>query len=215
MNLNNVLEYETKKPQFVLIESNTDGSFLLHHFLSNLLKNNEQSSNIFMLTLAQTKSHYKSVQIKLGNSIALNQHLSDEKLITFDMMESLGELINPNDQNDKIEPILDTILTNLKEKIRQIKNKTNDSNFYVIIDDLSIASLMGASESYLFDFVNKIIQLDERLNLIAYVQSFYSNKYLINDWAHMADLFIKTECLTTGYTKEIDGQVYYFCKITD
>ena len=36
---------------------------------------------------------------------------------------------------------------------------------------------------------------------------FYSNKYFINDLVYMSDYYLKVENLSTGYLKEINGQV--------
>lgn len=219
MNLNNILEFDFKRPEFTLIESSgTDGSFLMHHLLNSILRDASPSLT-FLLTFSQTLSHYKSVQIKLGNSTQLNQALANEKLVHIDQMTQLSQCeleitttsSSNNDENDektRLKRIFDKAIPVIKEKVDAA---SKDESVFVLFDDLSVLNLIGVKDNLVLQFLSKIRLIrDEKMFIGAYCQAFYGNRSFLGDLRHMADLVVKTESLTTGYSKEINGQVNYY-----
>lgn len=202
MNLSNVLEYETRRPEFTLIESKaTDGSFLVHHLLNTIIRDTSAPPSLtFLLTFSQTLSHYKSIQGKLGNSSLVANALSTSTLIPLDLMTRLS-----TSSSDNFASIFDSTLSQMRSKLSK-----ESRNIYVIIDDLSIAWLIGVDNNVILKFLSRIRSLVDSLSLIIYMQSFDANKWLINDLIHMTDLYIRTESLSTGYSKEVDGQVFSY-----
>lgn len=201
MNLENVLEYETRKPQLTVIESkDTDGSFLIHHLLSTLLRKTDQPGVLFLLTLSQTLSHYKSVQAKLGNSTVFGNALNSASLVPIDLMGpiSSAETTHRN--------VFDAVITDMRAKL---ESRSTHQPICVVIDDLSLASLVGLDDLSVLRFLRQIQSLNDhdKSSLIVYAQSFDSNKSLVNDLIHVSDLVVRVERLSTGYSKEIDGQV--------
>lgn len=195
MDINNVLEFDKQNSLFTLVESNTDGSFLVHFFISNCIK--QTSAKTFLITLSQTFSHYKSVQTKLGNLSILNNLITNEKFFSYDLMNK----INENSSTNFFDDVLSKIQTSIQ--------KSSNEKFYVIIDDLSVAQLTGFADNKLLKFITQLQSLSDELHLIVYSQSFYSNKYFINDLVHMSDLYFKVEPLSTGFSKDIQGQVIF------
>lgn len=207
MNLSDVLEFESLRPELTLIESKkTDGSFVLHQILSTILKevdSEPKQSVIVLLTFSQTLIHYKSIQAKLGNSTQWTNAVNGEKLIPIDLVAPLSQF------GADFKGVLDKAFSTIQAKISPILAKTPSTRIYVIIDDLSITSLIGVEETLLLEFLSKIRALKENdsVYVVAYIQSFDSDTWFVNDLVHLADLVVRTESLTTGYSKEIDGQV--------
>jgi hypothetical protein len=209
MDLSSVLEFDTLQPKFTLIESKSgaDGSFLIHHLLSSCLRHQQQQqqqhndSTIFFLTFSQTFSHYKSVQGKLGNSALIVKSLNDQKLVHFDTGTQLANNFYQQESNDKL---LDQISNRIVDFVAN--RNSQDSSYYVIVDDLSIASLVGIKDPSLLRFFNTLNRIDS-LNVIVYAQSFYSNSAFISDLVSISDLYLVSDILSTGYSKEINGQV--------
>lgn len=198
MELNSVIEFDKQNSAFTLIESNTDGSFLVHYLLSSCIR--QSSAKTFLISLSQTFSHFKSVQAKLGNLSQLNSSLTNGNFLNFDLLTKLGTEIYAPKTNvfDEIFCKIQSIVNDCEEKYEK---------FNIIIDDLSIASLTGFTDNNLLEFLTKLQLLSNKVAIIAYIQSFYTNKYFARDLVHLSDLFFKVENLSTGYSKEIDGQV--------
>lgn len=195
MDFSTVIDFEKEKGSFYLVDSNTDGSFFVHYMLSHGIKSN---SNTILITFSQTLGHYKGVQAKLGNSSAFNLNLSTGNLVHFDLLSKLSLAYAENQTK---------ILNDLFEKIELIVKQKEKEEFFLIIDDLSVASLYGIAEQELFTFLSKVQCLSDRVCLMVYVQSMLSTRNFINDLIYMCDFYFKIENLSTGYSKEIDGQV--------
>ena len=71
---------------------------------------------------------------------------------------------------------------------------------------------MGAKDYNLIRFLNKIKMINENVHLVVYFQCLNSNYIFLNELAYTADLFIQVDKLQTGYSKQIDGQVFMFNK---
>lgn len=203
MNLNNVIEYETRRWEFTLVESkSTDGSFLLHHYLSEFLKQSAldpaKSTRTILVTLAQTLGHYKGAQSKLGNSTRMNEALASGQFVHVDLMEPLGD--------STIDPGLNFAAV-FDQAFAQVKSKCDGcARVNVLVDDLSIPGLIGVDDKVTLGFWRKLRLLENLGSMIVYIQLF--DKWFVNDLVHAADLVVRCQNLATGYSKEIDGQVF-------
>lgn len=201
MNLNNILEFKTRRWDFVLIESkSTDGSFILHHLFNEIIRANLSPSSTetnptvtILITFSQTLGHYKGVQSKLGNLTHMNTALGNGQIIHIDLMQAISD-------NPELE--FATVFNQAFEKVRE---KTANKRINLIIDDLSIPSLIGVDAKITLGFIRKLNSLGNLASMIVYVQLF--DRWFVKDLVHMADLFVRIENLNTGYSKEIDGQV--------
>ena len=102
----------------------------------------------------------------------------------------------------------------LNEIINQVTSQLNKAiNYdYLIIDDLTIAYLLTNKKDYrkLYEFIFKIKNNNLNMNIILCMQSFVEDtnlSFLIKDFAYLADIYFKIDQLSTGYSKEIHGQV--------
>ena len=205
--ISNCIDFEQKNPFLTLISSScqSDSSFLIHHFLSLGIRSKKQ---VYFVNLSQTWSHYKSVQSKLGNSVQLNEKTDAGKLVNFDIVKqkNTATLIQMDSPVDFWQQTFASLIACLEEK-----NK-NESNFecMVIIDDMSILNLIGCDENLIFELVVNLKAFTNlKLNLIMQLQSFWSNRHMINDLIYLSDVYIKIEDLLTGYSRDIQGQVSY------
>lgn len=206
MNLSNFLEFDNDQVDFLLVESKTtDGSFIIHHMLSSILRAPVSSSITFLVTLSQTFSHYKSVQVKLGNAAQFNNALNTHQLVHVDLMDSLSQSALQTEHDFKSD--FNRAFASIQTKLASF---SPEQRINVIIDDLSIASLIGLEDNIILNFLSKLRSLIDHLFLIVYIQiSDPVIKFLANDLAHVADRLIQIESLSTGYSKEIDGQVRF------
>jgi hypothetical protein len=204
MDLLNVLEFSKKEPLTTILTSKVvDGSFGIHFILSDCLRHD--SCKIVFLNFAQTFSHYKSVQSKLGNLNILNTKVNNADFLNLDCLSSDRNLIQLRSKNDDNHQFLADLLKKIDEFIK--KDANTEKKVFVFIDDLSILQLMGYTDKSLTYFLNKIKMSNQNVHLIAYVQEMYLNQMFVNDLVYTADLMLAVENLSTGYSKEIDGQV--------
>lgn len=200
--LQNIIDIDSLKSNFILIESNNiDGTFVLHHLLSYCIK---REFKTLFLTLSQTLSHYKSIQTKLGNTNKLTKlietgiikHIDCLKLVNYD-----------HDGND------DEFINLLFKLVNE--NLTVSHNYeYLIIDDLTIAYLLTNKLNIkkFYQFIINIKNTYTNLKIIVYMQSFNNNvdsalSNLIKDFSYLSDLYFNLSQLETGYSKDIHGQV--------
>lgn len=199
----NCVDFDLKDPFLTLISSssNSDSSFLIHHFLSCAIRSKKQ---VYFVNLAQTWSHYKSVQMKIGNNVLLNELVDSGRFQQFDFVKQ-NSLFCSKSEPINWQQAFDNLLIKLEEKSKQ----NYDSNIFVIIDDLSILSLIGCDDHFIFEFVNKLQSFHLKLNLIMQLQAFWSNSFVLNDLVYLSDVYFKIEDLVTGYSKDIQGQVCF------
>lgn len=215
MDLLNVLEFDKITPPNTIISTtDTDGSFLVHNLLSCCIR---QKHKIIFLTFSQKLSHYKSIQGKLGNSSILGQliesgdyHFIDCMSIAKIAMSKNYTKSNGNGETKDSNTFLDDVFTNVQKIAENFNLESNKC--FVFVDDLSIAHLMGAKDYNLIKFLNKIKMINENVHLVVYFQCLNSNYIFLNELAYTADLFIQVDKLQTGYSKQIDGQVFMFNK---
>ncbi|RNA15925.1 elongator complex 6 [Brachionus plicatilis] len=200
MDFNTVIEFGKEKSSFYLVDSSTDGSFFIHYILSHSIRSNVKT---IFVTLSQTLGHYKGVQAKLGNSTSLSTSLSERSLVHYDLLSKISQAYveGKSDQIKIFDDLVDKVAAVVQQK---------DEDFILIIDDLCLACLNGVSEKALFGFLAKIQSLSDKLCLVVYAQSMLATRDFINDLIYMSDLYFKIENLSTGYSKEIDGQMSVF-----
>ena len=200
--LENYFDLQKRNNFLTLITTSTtvDGSFLIHHFLSTALRNKQQ---IYFFNIAQTWSHYKSIQIKLGNSTNLAEMTSNSTLVNFDLTNVSENFLKGDESND-MESTMREVFQCLNSKLQE---SSEGGKALVLIDDLCVLNLMGCSENFIFEFISSIREFRERINLVVYSQILEFNRHLITDLMFLADSYVVVDSLMTGYSKDIQGQV--------
>jgi len=184
-----------------LITSSTlDASFLIHHLLSTALRTNPDRHTYFLNT-AQTWSHYKSVQVKLGNSTSFADLTNSSHLVNFDLTKLNEQFLtaqSTSDMQTSVKQVFDALLVQLAG---------NQGNSLVIIDDLSVLSLAGCSDNLIFEFLAGLKDLRDRVSVVVYSQTLEFNEMLVRELMHLADSYAVCDSLVTGYSKEVQGQL--------
>jgi hypothetical protein len=142
--------------------------------------------------------HFKSVQAKLGNMSLLNKQIESDSFLNLDCMTMFLTKTTDDDQ----------FFGDLIEKIRQFvdKQQQKDKKTFILIDDLSIPMLLGSNDRNILKFVQNLTMIDGTcLNIN--MQSFNKNELFIKDLSSLSDFYAHFDNLTTGYSKNIHGQV--------
>ncbi|XP_043921955.1 elongator complex protein 6 isoform X2 [Protopterus annectens] len=202
----------------LLIDSNTDGSFLVHHHLSASLKANRK---VCFLGFAQSFSHYSSVAQKMGVSLAAAKEQG--QLVFLEGLKSSLELLSAEDTAaEKSHPL--QFLSFPSADMKSLYDYVQSSLLQVvgsewkepvlIIDDLSILLSLGLSTGHILDFIHYCrasICLRLKGDMVALVhsddQQDEENELLVKWLHHQSSLVIQAEGLSTGYCKDIHGQV--------
>ncbi|NWH81190.1 ELP6 protein, partial [Piaya cayana] len=131
----------------LLRDTRTDGSFLVHHFLSFYLK---AGCKVCFVALLQSFSHYSVVAQKLVSLLALvNYPLScgDHRIVGRLRLEGASKPIHESDSN--LKALFDFIRTSLTPA---------DSDSWkgpvLLVDDLSVLLSLGATPVAVLDLIH-------------------------------------------------------------
>ena len=130
------------------------------------------------------------------------------KFSVFDLIKLVDDNINPESKLDSETFDITTLFKQLMQKLdKELKGKQDKA--MLVIDDASILELTGGRDTSLFKLIYDLNKYKENLNLIMYSQVFAANEDSLIDLAFLADLYVQIENLSTGYSKDIQGQVFY------
>ena len=196
----NYFDFDKRNDNFTLVTSlSLDGSFIIHHLLSCGIRNKHK---IYLINLAQTWSHYKSIQVKLGNGNALSQSIDNATFFNIDLINLVqNELISGINYSSLIKKAFDDLYS--------ILSKSTNEKIMIIIDDFSVFNMIGFNENFIIEFIYNIKEFRNKVNLIVYLQLLRANSQLIEELKYLADSYFMIENLITGHSKEIQGQVKY------
>ena len=198
----------------LVTEVNTDGSFLISHFLSLSLKRNV---NVCFLTLSQSFGHYRNVCGKLGSN--LNNDLDSGSLKVLNGLKQIGATMCGLPSNSLWNNIMDS--KNLKELFLEIKKVVEDFSkpFIICIDDLSIFLSLGFDYKAIYEFVHQLRQLCKKnrsfkcciitlIHLPSTDPEEDSDIYKLCTYlSEHSNIVINCSALQTGRCKEVHGQV--------
>ncbi|XP_072324296.1 elongator complex protein 6 isoform X2 [Scyliorhinus torazame] len=176
----------------LLCDKLTDGTFLVHHFLSFYLKG---GCKVCFLGLVQSFNHYNLVAQKLGVHLSaarekgqlvfLEGLRSSLDLILNDGQESTQQILSPlqflSSPNASLQCLYDFVRVSLQET-----SETPWRFPVLIIDDLSVLLSLGVSPVNIMNFLH-------------YCRATVCSKFMV-------------EGLTTGYCKDIHGQLTMTCR---
>lgn len=196
---------QLSKGEIILIEdNNTDGSFLLHHFISSFLRGN---GNVCIVGFAQTLVHYSSIGKKLG--INLNSAKESNQLIYVDGMKMLLECL----QDESSEPL---DLKRLFSKIKLTCETLGEKPSLLVIDNLNFLINAGVDAEKVADFMHYCCSLAKSTdNQLCMLSLLHCNSdledddaiYLRNQLKYHASIQISVKGLETGYSRDVHGEV--------
>eukprot|EP00112_Aurelia_sp_Birch-Aquarium-sp1_P019741 Seg4947.2 transcript_id=Seg4947.2/GoldUCD/mRNA.D3Y31 product="hypothetical protein" protein_id=Seg4947.2/GoldUCD/D3Y31 len=193
--------------EFILIEDNqTDGSFLLHHFIAAYLK---AGANICLVGFSQTLVHYASIGKKLG--LNLNAARENNQLTFIDGMSLFLECLEDQDPSGETNQPID-----LKRFHQTLKSTVSDKVTLLIFDDITSLVNSGVSAETVADFMHYCYSMavspNNKLCLLALMHCDLdiddeATIFLRNQLKYHVTISINVKGLTTGYSRDVHGQV--------
>ncbi|CAK6435949.1 unnamed protein product [Pipistrellus nathusii] len=219
--LNSLLDASPDRPESgkltLLCDANTDGSFLVHHFLSFYLKAN---CKVCFVALIQSFSHYNIVGQKLG--VSLTSARERGQLV---FLEGLRSAVDTFFQAEGEAPALRFLREATAGSLQPLFQFVRDAldpggpgaaawgRPVLLVDDLSVLLSLGAGAGAVLDFVHRCrARVCCRLqgNIVALVHSDAEDEeseLLLNGLSHQSRLVLRAEGLATGSCRDVHGQL--------
>ncbi|NWW87623.1 ELP6 protein, partial [Rhynochetos jubatus] len=204
----------------LLRDTRTDGSFLVHHFLSFYLR---AGCKVCFVALLQSFSHYNTVAQKLGLSLTAAKERG--QLVFLEGLKSCLDLFfgEQEEQSGPPSPLqfISESASNLKALFDFVRTSLTpaDSDSWkglvLLVDDLSVLLSLGATPVAVLDFIHYCrVTVCSQLkgNIVLLVHSNEDsedeeNELVGNSLCHDSDLILWVEGLATGFCKDVHGQI--------
>nr|XP_021156378.1 elongator complex protein 6 [Columba livia] len=215
------LRIDNWKGKFTLLrDTRTDGSFLVHHFLSFYLR---AGCKVCFVALLQSFSHYNIVAQKLGVSLAAAKERG--QLVFLEGLRSCLDLLFGEEEEQPAQPSPLQFISGSASDLRALFDfvrtslTPSDSDSWkgpvLLVDDLSVLLGLGAAPVAVLDFIHYCrVTVCSRLqgNIVVLVHSNEDsedeeNELVVNALCHHSDLILWAEGLATGFCKDVHGQI--------
>ncbi|XP_038611797.1 elongator complex protein 6 isoform X2 [Tachyglossus aculeatus] len=220
--LNNLLDASPDKPEegtlTLLCDVKTDGSFLVHHFLSFYLR---AGCKVCFVALLQSFSHYNIVAQKLGVSLAAAKERG--QLVFFEGLKSTAGALSGSEEPSHPLPFIrggSRDLRPLSDFVRRALMPPDDatgspSRPALLVDDLSVLLSLGLAPVAVLDFIHSCrVTVCRRLkgNVVVLAHDGgdgedEENDLLVNALGHQSGLILRAEGLATGFCEDVHGQL--------
>lgn len=194
-----------------------DGCFILHHFISQFLKEN---SPVCIIGLAQTLNHYSHIGNKLGCSFSVSK--TNNQLLFIEALDLIGNCVGcagECDSNQQWFSLIDSknqvdqLYIHLRHVLLE-HSKYNAKPLLFVIDDLTILLSLGCSFPDLVFLVHSLKSFIKSLGGTLLIRVNLNNEsedheanLLSKQLLHFSDLNIKTKGLTSGFSKDVNGEI--------
>ncbi|NXI71047.1 ELP6 protein, partial [Anseranas semipalmata] len=201
----------------LLRDTRTDGSFLVHHFLSFYLR---AGCKVCFVALLQSFSHYNIVAQKLGVSLTAAKERG--QLVFLEGLKScLDLLFGEEEQSGQPSPLQFISTSNLRalfDFVRTSLTPTDGDSWkapVLLVDDLSVLLSLGATPVAVLDFIHycRVVVCSQlKGNIVVLVHSSEDsedeeNELVVNSMCHHSDLILWVEGLATGFCKDVHGEI--------
>ncbi|NWW04275.1 ELP6 protein, partial [Oreocharis arfaki] len=201
----------------LLRDTRTDGSFLVHHFLSFYLR---AGCKVCFVALLQSFSHYNIVAQKLGVSLAAAKERG--QLVFLEGLKScLDLLFGEEEQPAQPSPLQFLSTSDLRalfDFVRVSLTPADGDSWkgpVLLVDDLSVLLSLGAAPVAVLDFIHYCrvsVCCQLKGNIVVLVHSNEDsedeeNELVVNSLCHHSDLILWAEGLATGFCKDVHGQI--------
>ncbi|XP_036986262.2 elongator complex protein 6 isoform X2 [Artibeus jamaicensis] len=202
----------------LLCDAKTDGSFLVHHFLSFYLKAN---CKVCFVALVQSFSHYNVVGQKLGVSLTAARERG--QLVVLEGLKSSVDIFlraegaphplcflrEANAGN--LQPLYEFVREALKPVDR---GEAAWRSPVLLVDDLSVLLGLGVRAVAVLDFIHYCrvaVCCSLQGNIVALVHDSgdaedEESDMLLNGLSHQSHLILRAEGLATGFCRDVHGQ---------
>lgn len=221
--LNNLLDTAPDRPEqgtlTLLCDAKTDGSFLVHHFLSFYLKAN---CKVCFVALLQSFSHYNVVGQKLGVSLTAARERG-QLVFLEGLRSSVDVFFQAQEDPHPLQFLREASAGDLKPLYTFVKEALTPTDSgkaawrcpVLLVDDLSVLLSLGVGVVAVLDFVHycrATVCGDLKGNVVALVHESRDmededNDILLNGLSHQSHLILRAEGLATGFCKDVHGQL--------
>ncbi|XP_003794587.1 elongator complex protein 6 isoform X3 [Otolemur garnettii] len=221
--LNNLLNISPDRAEqgklTLLCDAKTDGSFLVHHFLSFYLRAN---CKVCFLALVQSFSHYNIVGQKLGVSLTVARERG-QLVFLEGLKSSMDVFFQAHKEPHPLQFLREVNAGNLqplfefvREALKPVDNREPAWRCPVLlVDDLSLLLSLGVGAVAVLDFVHycrATVCCEFKGNVVALVHDSgdgedEENDILLNGLSHQSHLILRTEGLSTGFCRDVHGQL--------
>ncbi|KAE8595348.1 hypothetical protein XENTR_v10015703 [Xenopus tropicalis] len=205
----------------LLCDSKTDGSFLVHHFLSYYLR---AGCRVCFVALVQSFSHYSIVAQKLG--VNLSSAKDEGQLVFLEGLRSYTDLLfgdNPEAEvtnplcflraGSDLKPLYSFVSAALAPSAGQSWKCP-----VLILDDVSVLLSLGVPPLQLLDFMHycrATVCTQYQGNVVCLLhgaeESGDEEKELLRrSLSHQSQVILWAEGLSSGFCKEVHGQLKIF-----
>ncbi|NXF78111.1 ELP6 protein, partial [Sclerurus mexicanus] len=204
----------------LLRDTRTDGSFLVHHFLSFYLR---AGCKVCFVALLQSFSHYSIVAQKLGVNLTAAKERG--QLVFLEGLKSCLDLLFGEVEEQPGQPSPLRFLSESTSDLRalfdfvRVSLTPTDSDSWkgpvLLVDDLTVLLSLGATPVAVLDFIHYCrVSVCSQLkgNIVVLVHSSEDledeeNELVVNSLCHHSDLILWAEGLATGFCKDVHGQM--------
>ncbi|NXC25821.1 ELP6 protein, partial [Campylorhamphus procurvoides] len=204
----------------LLRDTRTDGSFLVHHFLSFYLR---AGCKVCFVALLQSFSHYNIVAQKLGVNLTAAKERG--QLVFLEGLKSCLDLLFGEEEEQPGQPSPLQFLSESPFDLRalfdfvRVSLSATDSDSWkgpvLLVDDLTVLLSLGATPVAVLDFIHYCrVHVCSQLkgNIVVLVHSNEDledeeNELVVNSLCHHSDLILWAEGLATGFCKDVHGQM--------
>ncbi|KAM5189429.1 elongator complex protein 6 isoform 1-T1 [Callospermophilus lateralis] len=204
----------------LLCDAKTDGSFLVHHFLSFYLKAN---CKVCFVALVQSFSHYNIVGQKLGVSLTMARERG-QLVFLEGLKSSVDVFFQAQEETHPLHFLREASAGNLEplyqfvqEALKPVDNgeATTWRCPVLLVDDLSVLLSLGLGAVAVLDFIHycrATVCQELKGNVVALVHDSgdaedEENDILLNGLSHQSHLILRAEGLATGFCKDVHGQL--------
>nr|XP_055200771.1 elongator complex protein 6 isoform X2 [Nyctereutes procyonoides] len=221
--LNNLLDTTPDRAEqgklTLLCDAKTDGSFLVHHFLSFYLKAN---CKVCFVALIQSFSHYNIVGQKLGVSLTAARECG-QLVFLEGLKSSVDVFFRAQAEPHPLQFLREADAGNLQplyEFVREALKPADDGQAawrcpVLLVDDLSVLLSLGMGAVAVLDFIHycrAAVCWEQKGNIVALVHDSgdaedEENDILLNGLSHQSHLILRAEGLATGFCRDVHGQL--------
>ncbi|XP_075403371.1 elongator complex protein 6 [Tenrec ecaudatus] len=203
----------------LLCDAQTDGSFLLHHFLSFYLRAN---CKVCFVALTQSFSHYSVVAQKLG--VCLTTARERGQLVVLEgLKSSVDVFFRAQEEPHPLQFLrkasagdLQPLYEFVQEALKPVDGGEAAWRCPVLlVDDLSVLLSLGVGAVAVLDLIHycrATVCCKLKGNLVVLVHDSgdsedVENNTLLNGLGHQSHLILRAEGLATGFCRDVHGQL--------
>jgi len=202
---------QLSKEMIVLSDTNIDGNFLLHHFISNALNNEEK---VCLIGFSQTFSHYLNAGHKIG--VNLQKYVDSKHFVFLDGLQWIYDsfmdekdedssdiLSNAEDPHFSLKMLFDLIVQNTSDY---------EGPSIVLIDDFCSLVSIGISVQTISNFLHYCKTLtfknDMSFVFLAHADDDDPDNVILHAWLkRYMTLEVNVSALKTGYSRDLSGEM--------